>query len=90
VSTALVRRLRAASEEFSGLWDAHRVAVRRRSRMRVIHPEVGPIVFDCEVLLTPAEDQRLLVFTPPPGSPSVDALGLLDLLGPATAHRSHM
>jgi transcriptional regulator with XRE-family HTH domain len=88
-SAALVRRLRAASEEFSSLWDAHEVAVRRRSQMRVIHPEVGPIVFDCEVLLTPAEDQRLLVFTPPPGSPSVDALGLLDLLGPATAHRSH-
>jgi transcriptional regulator with XRE-family HTH domain len=89
-SATLITRLRAASEEFTTLWDAHEVAVRRLSRIRVLHPEVGPIVFDYEVLLTPAEDQRLLVFTPPPGSPSVNALGLLDLLGPATAHRSHM
>jgi transcriptional regulator with XRE-family HTH domain len=89
VSAALLRRLRGASEEFSRLWDAHEVGVRRRGRMRVLHPEIGAIVFDSEVLLTPAEDQRLFVFTPPPGSSGVDALDLLALLGPATAHRSH-
>lgn len=89
-SSALVARLRAASEEFCALWDAHEVAVRRRSRMRVLHPEVGPIVFDYEVLLTPSQDQRLLVFTPPPGSPGADSLALLAVLGPATAHRSHL
>jgi transcriptional regulator with XRE-family HTH domain len=89
-AAALVARLRAASDEFGALWDAHEVAVRRRSRMRVLHPEVGPIVFDTEELLTPAQDQRLVVFTPPPGSPTVDALGLLAVLGPATAHRSHL
>nr|WP_134007019.1 helix-turn-helix transcriptional regulator [Streptomyces sp. 846.5] len=89
VSAALLRRLRGASAEFCRLWDAHEVGVRRRGRMRVLHPEIGAIVFDSEVLLTPAEDQRLFVFTPPPGSSGLDALDLLALLGPATAHRSH-
>ncbi|MGW5352624.1 helix-turn-helix transcriptional regulator [Streptomyces sp. NPDC004031] len=89
VAAALVARLRAASDEFCELWEAHEVAVKQRSSMRVLHPEVGLIVFDYEVLLTPSQDQRLLVFTPQPGSPGVDALALLGVLGPATAHRSH-
>ncbi len=88
-ATALVDRLHAASPEFSALWELHEVAVKRDSRLRVLHPEVGLIEFDYEVLLTPAEDQRLFVFTPPPGSPSLEALDLLRVVGPATAHRSH-
>ncbi|GAA1787914.1 helix-turn-helix transcriptional regulator [Actinomadura chokoriensis] len=86
----LVRRLREASGEFARPWDLHEVAVRRTSRMRVLHPEVGPIEFDAEVLLTPAEDQRLVVFTPPPGTAASDALALLRVIGPETAHRSHV
>ncbi|NKZ03062.1 helix-turn-helix transcriptional regulator [Actinomadura latina] len=86
---ALVRRLREASDEFARLWELHEVAVRRTGRMRVLHPEVGPIEFDAEVLLTPAEDQRLVVFTPPPGTATPDALALLRVIGHETAHRSH-
>ncbi|WP_405151474.1 helix-turn-helix transcriptional regulator [Sphaerisporangium sp. NBC_01403] len=80
-ATGLVRRLRAASEEFTSLWDRHEVAVRRSSRMRVLHPETGPIELDCETLLTPSEDQYLVVFTPPPGTSSADHLALLRVLG---------
>jgi hypothetical protein len=88
-ATALVERLHKASPEFTAIWELHEVAVRRTGRLRVRHPEIGPIEFDCETLLTPAEDQRLIVFTPPPGSPSIEALDLLRVVGPATAHRSH-
>nr|WP_236655279.1 helix-turn-helix transcriptional regulator [Streptacidiphilus carbonis] len=88
-AAALVARLRKASDEFAEMWDRHEVAVRRQSRLRVLHPEIGPIEFDVEALLSPAEDQRLLVFTPPPGTPSADALDLLRVVGPETAHRSH-
>ncbi|MFI0480547.1 helix-turn-helix transcriptional regulator [Actinomadura sp. 9N215] len=88
-ASALVRRLHGASDEFAALWKRHEVAVRRTSRMRVLHPEVGAIEFDAETLLTPAEDQRLVVFTPPPGSPTIEALELLQVIGPETAHRSH-
>ncbi|WUH99413.1 helix-turn-helix transcriptional regulator [Spirillospora sp. NBC_00431] len=90
VTSAFVRRLHDASDEFTALWKRHEVAVRRTSRMKVLHPEVGVIVFDAETLLTPAEDQRLVVFTPPPGSPTFEALELLRVIGPEVAHRSHI
>ncbi|NUR89757.1 MAG: helix-turn-helix domain-containing protein, partial [Nonomuraea sp.] len=89
VASALVARLHEASEEFTRLWELHEVAVRRASRMRIQHPAIGPMEFDYEVLLSPAEDQRLLVFTPPPGSETFEALQLLRVVGPETAHRSH-
>ncbi|WP_141579753.1 helix-turn-helix transcriptional regulator [Actinomadura sp. WMMA1423] len=89
-ASALVQRLHAASAEFTRLWDKHEVAVPRTSRMKVVHPEVGLIEFDTEALLTPAEDQRLFVFTPPPGTDSIEALDLLRVIGPETAHRSHV
>ncbi len=78
----LVARLRTASAEFADLWELHEVAVRRDSRMRVIHPEIGLIELDCETLLTPADDQRLLVFTPPRGTRSAAHLELLRVVGP--------
>ncbi|MFJ6483420.1 helix-turn-helix transcriptional regulator [Streptomyces sp. NPDC091682] len=81
VAGRLVDRLREASEDFAGLWDLHEVAVRRRSRMRVIHPVVGPVDLDCQVLLAQEEDQRLVLFTPPPGSDTADRLALLRVLG---------
>ncbi|WP_432922041.1 helix-turn-helix transcriptional regulator [Microbispora sp. CA-135349] len=88
-SSALIDRLGAASEEFAAIWERHEVAVRRASRMRVAHPSVGPIEFDYETLQTQAADQRLRLFTPPPGSRSAEALELLRAVGPQTAHRSH-
>lgn len=80
-ATALVDRLHAASPEFTALWELHEVAVRRTARIRVLHPNLGPIELDCETLLTPSEDQRLVMFTAPPGTPEVDRLDLLRVLG---------
>ncbi|MER8186359.1 helix-turn-helix transcriptional regulator [Kitasatospora sp. NPDC094015] len=80
-STALVKRLRAASDEFSALWELHEVAVRRSGRMRVVHPVIGPVNLDCETLLAPTEDQRLLIFTPPPGTSDAAHLELLRVVG---------
>ncbi|MWA01364.1 hypothetical protein F8568_013415 [Actinomadura sp. LD22] len=85
----MAERLHGASEEFTRLWERHEVAVHRSSRMKVLHPEVGAIEFDTEALLTPAEDQRVFVFTPPPGTGAIEALELLRVVGPETAHRSH-
>lgn len=79
--TDLVAKLCEASDEFAGLWARHEVAVRRASRMRVSHPSIGDIELDCETLLTPAEDQRLLIFTPPPGSAAAEHLEFLRVLG---------
>ncbi|MGW1743253.1 helix-turn-helix transcriptional regulator [Nocardia sp. NPDC001965] len=89
LSGSLIERLETASAEFAELWQRHEVAVRHNSRFRVRHPTVGAIEFDFEVLQTQAADQRIRLFTPPPGSASVAALERLRLAGPETAHRSH-
>ncbi|MFF0587155.1 helix-turn-helix transcriptional regulator [Streptomyces sp. NPDC003781] len=78
---ALVRRLRARSEEFSALWDHHEVAVRRADVKRFLHPVVGLLELDCEVLLSPEHDQRLVVYTARPGSESHERLELLRVVG---------
>jgi transcriptional regulator with XRE-family HTH domain len=80
-STGLVERLAASSAEFTALWQLHEVGVPRHSRMRLLHPTIGPIVLDCEILLTPSEDQRLLLYTAPPGTPDIDHLELLGVVG---------
>lgn len=77
----LVRRLRARSEEFAALWDAHDVAVRRSDTKRFLHPVVGLLELDCEVLLSPEHDQRLIVHTARPGSESHERLELLRVIG---------
>jgi transcriptional regulator with XRE-family HTH domain len=81
VATTLVERLHASSPEFGGYWDRHEVAVRRNGRLRVHHPTVGLIELDSETLLTPTEDQRLVLFTAPPGSPAAQSLELLRVVG---------
>ncbi|TDD19707.1 helix-turn-helix transcriptional regulator [Nonomuraea diastatica] len=77
----LVRRLRARSEEFSALWDTHHVAVRRTDVKRFLHPVVGLLELDCEVLANPEHDQRLIIYTARPGSRSHERLELLRVVG---------
>ncbi|MER7282806.1 helix-turn-helix transcriptional regulator [Dactylosporangium sp. NPDC000244] len=77
----LVRRLRAASPEFAELWERHEVGVRRSGNIRVVHPTIGLIDLNCEQLLSPAEDQHLLLFTPSPGTQSAEQLQLLRVVG---------
>ncbi|WP_163554086.1 helix-turn-helix transcriptional regulator [Candidatus Frankia alpina] len=79
---ALVRRLRARSEEFSALWDTHqRRRTPRAGTKRFLHPVVGFLELDCEVLLNPEHDQRMIVYTARPGSRSHERLELLRVVG---------
>jgi transcriptional regulator with XRE-family HTH domain len=79
--TTLVRRLRTRSDEFAALWDAHHVAVRRADTKRFQHPIVGLLELDCEVVLTPEHDQRLVIHTARPGTTSYERLELLRVVG---------
>src|SRR5262245_41437782 len=56
----LVARLTAASDEFTGLWNEHEVAVRRANHKRLIHPELGVLDLLCEVLVGASGDQFLV------------------------------
>ncbi|NUU24559.1 MAG: helix-turn-helix domain-containing protein [Streptomycetaceae bacterium] len=80
-SRRLLARLRGASKEFVRLWERHEVGARRAGRMRVLHPVVGPVELESQCVLTPSEDQRLMIFTPPADSPYRAQLELLRVVG---------
>ncbi|MER5887894.1 helix-turn-helix transcriptional regulator [Streptomyces sp. NPDC001941] len=80
-STRLVERLLGLGDEFTALWELHEVSVRRASRMRVLHPLIGAVELDCQVLLAPEGDQRVVLHTPPAGSDTAERLGLLQVAG---------
>ena len=76
----LIDRLQAVSADFRRLWAEHEVAVRRANRKTLLHPRVGPLVMDCETLITPDQGQQLLVFTPADDE-TRERLELLRVLG---------
>ena len=69
------------SAEFRTLWEQHEVAVRRYDDKLFVHPEVGQLHLTCEVVLTPDEDIRLLVFFPTRGTDAQEKLDLLRVIG---------
>ena len=77
----LVRVLLAESEEFRTLWERHQVARRFEDHKTLVHPEVGDIEVDCQVLFTADQSQALLVLTPAPGSEAEQKIRLLAVLG---------
>jgi transcriptional regulator with XRE-family HTH domain len=77
----LVDLLLAASPEFARLWDQHEVGVRRDTHKRLIHPTVGLIELDCQVLAAENQTERLVVFTAAPGSEDAERLQLLSVVG---------
>ncbi|WP_433652554.1 helix-turn-helix transcriptional regulator [Micromonospora zamorensis] len=66
----LVTELLGTSPRFARLWAEHDVEERRPVVKRVPHPELGPLEFECRVLLVPETDQRMIVYVPEPGSPT--------------------
>jgi transcriptional regulator with XRE-family HTH domain len=77
----LVRALQKASAEFAKLWERHEVAKRFEDHKTLIHPQVGAIELDCQVLFTEDQSQALLVLTAPPRTEGYDKLQLLGVLG---------
>ncbi|MFJ5828250.1 hypothetical protein [Streptomyces sp. NPDC093089] len=49
--------------------------------MRVVHPVIGPVDLDSQVLLAPEGEQRLVLHTPPPGTDAGERLALLRVVG---------
>lgn len=79
--TALVTELRAHSEEFARLWENHEVSLRRPATKRFLHPVVGLLELDCEVLLSHEAHHHLIIHTARPGTDSHDRLRLLRVVG---------
>jgi len=77
----LVEHLLSESEEFAALWERHEVASRNRTLKRFLHPLVGPLTLDCQILTSENLTERLVVFTASPGSEDADRLALLSVVG---------
>ncbi|MEW1843782.1 helix-turn-helix transcriptional regulator [Nonomuraea angiospora] len=77
----LVRELHEGSEEFARLWDSHDVAGAPAMTKTFQHPLVGPVTVNCDVLDITDRDQRVVIYTAVPGSPSEQALRLLAVVG---------
>lgn len=78
--SALVGDLSTRDECFRVGWAAPVVAARGVGTIRLNHPVVGALALDWEALTSAADpEQRLVVWTAEPGSPSEDALRLLSV-----------
>jgi hypothetical protein len=66
----LVTELVATSPQFAEMWAEQHVEARRRIVKRVEHPVAGLLEFECQVLLVPEGDQRIIAYCPEPGSPT--------------------
>jgi len=80
-AASLVSALRTASDEFSRIWDLQEVGTRFQDHKTLIHPELGPIELDCQVLFTEDQGQALLVLTAAPRTEAAEKLELLAVLG---------
>ncbi|TGO04989.1 helix-turn-helix transcriptional regulator [Serinibacter arcticus] len=81
-AAALTEALLAASPEFAELWRDHEVRVTHARHKRLLHPEVGEMDLDCQLMVDPVHGHTLLVLTAAPGSKSHEKLALLSVLGP--------
>ncbi|MFJ9152328.1 helix-turn-helix transcriptional regulator [Streptomyces sp. NPDC102270] len=79
--SGLVAELLDGSEEFARLWAAHDVTARPTLCKTFDHPVVGPVAVNCDVLDIADRDQRVVIYTAVPGSPSEEALRLLSVVG---------
>lgn len=84
-AAALADQLLVESELFREVWATHEVGVRPRATKRFIHPELGAMALEGQVLLDPEQSHRLLVYTAVPGTESHEKLELLAVVAPLTA-----
>lgn len=84
--TELVGELATRSEPFRGLWASHDVREHRTGVKSITHPVVGDLDLDFEALdLSSDRGLQLIAYSAAPGSPSRDALALLDSWADAPA-----
>jgi transcriptional regulator with XRE-family HTH domain len=78
---ALIDALLRASPEFAELWERHEVAVRGGTAKRMVHPAVGELTLDCQILTSENQLEKLVVFTASPGTADAEKLALLAVVG---------
>jgi transcriptional regulator with XRE-family HTH domain len=77
----LVAALQAGSPRFGTHWARHEVDGRPDEHKTVQHPELGPLVLDCDRFHVQEDDQTMIVYSAEPGTRSAEALELLRVVG---------
>ena len=77
----LVADLLARSPEFRARWDEQDVAPLTSTPKRILHPLVGELDLQCDVVLSPATGHRLIIFRPRTGSDALAKIDFLSVLG---------
>lgn len=77
----MVADLLARSEEFRVLWERHDVEALSSAPKRILHPVVGELDLQCDVVLSPATGHRLVLFRPRIGSDARSKIDFLTVLG---------
>ncbi|WP_240674854.1 helix-turn-helix transcriptional regulator [Cellulomonas endophytica] len=80
---ALVAELHRDSRRFARLWDSGATGEHQSALKTVLHPVVGPVLLDCDVLTAPGSDAKIVVHSAPAGSSAAQALELLRVTGGA-------
>ncbi|MFI8215779.1 helix-turn-helix transcriptional regulator [Streptomyces sp. NPDC085932] len=80
VADRLVADLLTASEEFSGYWQEMTVTPLRSTRKLLIHPHVGELDVQCDVVLSSITGHRMVVFRPQPGSDAAERFTFLQVV----------
>jgi transcriptional regulator with XRE-family HTH domain len=68
-------------EAFARLWSTAPVADHLSARKTIDHPEVGLLTLDCDVVLVPGGDLRVVVYTAAPGSVDAERFELVRVIG---------
>ncbi|KIH97661.1 XRE family transcriptional regulator [Streptomonospora alba] len=78
---SLVDELLAGSERFRGMWEEGRSTTWRSMHKTINHPDLGPLVLDCDTLLLPDTDQSMIVYSAAAGTREASALDMLRVTG---------
>ncbi|MET9484997.1 helix-turn-helix transcriptional regulator [Streptomyces sp. NPDC006638] len=78
----LIGDLRRVSSRFGQLWNSRIAGFHDSDTKTVHHPDVGPVDVDCDTLVAPGTDLRIVTCSAAPGTPEADRLKLLDVIGP--------
>ena len=73
----LVEELLSRSAEFAELWKRHDVGHAAELTKRIVHPKLGVLELQCQILHDAVQLHTLLVFTAEPGTPSHAKLAAL-------------
>ncbi|WP_093796974.1 helix-turn-helix transcriptional regulator [Streptomyces sp. Wb2n-11] len=83
----LVHGLREQSDAFARHWATRTAAAQHTTDRKTIgHPEIGDILLDCDVLIVPGADLRMVTYTAAAGSSDAGKLDLLRVTGGRSAH----